>query len=59
MSQSKRNYIVTVSYTIQATGKDAAERCAKAFTEESGASLSTPAYTWQADTGKVKAVDPA
>ena len=51
MSQAKRDYIVTVSYTIQATSKDEAIKCAKAITEDSGASISTPHYSWQANTG--------
>ena len=48
MSAPKRDYIVTVEYTIHATSRDAAERCAKAITDDNGASLSTPNYSWQA-----------
>jgi len=51
MSQAKRDYIVTVLYTIQATSKDEAIKCAKAITEDNGASISTPNYSWHANAG--------
>ena len=48
MSTPKREYLVTVTYAVQAASRDAAERCAKAITDDNGASLSTPSYSWQA-----------